>query len=502
MASNVFLRKSSGLVKEAGLWDAVSINVANMSAGVALGAIGFTLSALPSVAGVNLVYASLIAFLLAVPQIIVYTILSSLMPRTGGDYVWLSRALGPRLAWLVNGLVMAFIIESLAYYALVAIAGVYQLQSVLPLLGVNASFGPLAIAAIAVAFFAVPIAANILGTKHGLRLMTTLTTLSIAGLALALALMLATPRPAAETAAASLLPSGYSYGSVAGSYRGPGFLLANTLMVLPFFALFVYPWLNAGPAIGSEIRGKSAVKLNVLVAALLTMTLVTLGFAAMYRAFGFAFTTAALANPDVNSNVNFWTLAMALAGDPALRWIIGITSVAWYLAVLAYGAIVIVRYWFALAFDRVWPSAFAYISPRFKTPIYAHAFDFAVTAALIAAASLLYNTFTALYGALVGPLAYYALVGIAAVAIAARRNGLGRGAKALLAIAGVLQAAVFAYLEYLYVAYPQIWGGNWLAYGVEIGAFALGVAAYAVARAVNLRKGIDISLAYVEIPPD
>lgn len=158
----VFLRESTGLVKEAGFWDAVSINVANMSIGAALGTAGFTLAALPTVAGVNFVYASLIAFLLSIPQIIVYSLLTTLIPRTGGDYVWLTRAFGPRAAWLINGLVMAFVIQALAYYALIAIAGVFQLESVLPLLGLNVSFNTWDMTATAIAFFAVIVLANIL----------------------------------------------------------------------------------------------------------------------------------------------------------------------------------------------------------------------------------------------------------------------------------------------------------------------------------------------------
>ncbi|WP_252900379.1 hypothetical protein [Vulcanisaeta sp. JCM 14467] len=136
----VFIRESTGLVREAGFWDAVSINIANMSIGAALASIGFTLAALPTVAGANLVYASLIAALFALPQVIVYSTLIRYIPRVGGDYVWLGRALGPRLAWLTNGLVFGFIIESLTYYALIAFAAVFQLESVLPILGINASF--------------------------------------------------------------------------------------------------------------------------------------------------------------------------------------------------------------------------------------------------------------------------------------------------------------------------------------------------------------------------
>ena len=42
----------------------------------------------------NLVYGSAIAALVAIPQMIVYTIMQRRVSRTGGDYVWLSRSLG------------------------------------------------------------------------------------------------------------------------------------------------------------------------------------------------------------------------------------------------------------------------------------------------------------------------------------------------------------------------------------------------------------------------
>jgi len=502
----VFVRESTGLVKEAGFWDAVSINIANMSVGAALATIGFTLASLPTVAGANLVYASLIAALLAIPQVVVYSILIRYIPRVGGDYVWLGRALGSRLAWLTNGLVFGFIVESLTYYALIAFAAVFQLESVLPILGINASITLPEEVGIAIAFFAVIVLVNILGTRYGIKLMTALTLLSLLGLLMAIIILFITPRAQVINAISSLLPSGYTYSKVALSYTGPYFSMATTLMLLPFFAIYVYPWLNAGPAIASEIRGKNALHWNVPLGFLITLMFLTLGFEAMYYSMGFRFTTAALSNYDLNGIINFWTVAMVVSGDVIVRWFVGLSSIAWYLAVLAYGAIVVVRYWFALAFDRVWPGAFAYLSPRFGTPIYAHLTDLAITAALIAAAGILYQTFTALYGAVVEAIIYYMVVGIAATIIATLRYSsfnMGNRVRALLALFGALMAGVMAYLTYEFLAYPQIWGGNWLAYGVELGAVILGVLTYLVSRYINLRRyGIDISAVYTEIPPE
>jgi len=89
----MFVREATGLVKQASFLDSISLNISNMSAGAALGTIGFTMIAV-DVSGVNLAYGALIAFALSIPEIVVYTMMSRRMPRTGGDYVWVSRALG------------------------------------------------------------------------------------------------------------------------------------------------------------------------------------------------------------------------------------------------------------------------------------------------------------------------------------------------------------------------------------------------------------------------
>ena len=91
----VFVREATGLRKEVSLLDAVALNVSNMSSGTAIAVIGFTLAILPSLSGVNLLGTTVIGFLLSIPEIIVYTMLSERMPRTGGDYIWMSRILGP-----------------------------------------------------------------------------------------------------------------------------------------------------------------------------------------------------------------------------------------------------------------------------------------------------------------------------------------------------------------------------------------------------------------------
>jgi len=95
---------------------------------------------------------------------------------------------------------------------------------------------------------------------------------------------------------------------------------------------------------------------------------------------------------------------------------------------------------------------------------------------------------------------YFAFVGIAAAIYAVRKEK--GGSKVLLAVAGVLQALVFAYVTYEFLSYPKVWGGNPLAYGYIAATFVLGALLYVVTKVRRQNEGLNISLAFKEIPPE
>jgi amino acid transporter len=228
----------------------------------------------------------------------------------------------------------------------------------------------------------------------------------------------------------------------------------------------------------------------------------TSAFGAMYYAGGFAFTNAALANPTLVYiySFNFWTLAMGATGNVVLAWVIGIGWVLWVINIIAYLVVVEGRYLLAQAFDRFLPARVAYVSPRYGSPVAAHIIDFIFAAVLIAGASFLYGTFVSLYGTIVGPMIYFMFVGIAAV-IYAMKNEKGR-TKAILATCGALSALVFLWLTAEFLLYPGIWGGNSLAYGFLVVTAIGGAIIYTISKTYHARKGIDISLAFKQIPPE
>jgi len=205
------------------------------------------------------------------------------------------------------------------------------------------------------------------------------------------------------------------------------------------------------------------------------------------------------ANLVYNWTFNFWTLAMGVSTIPAVSWFIGLGWILWNVAILAYGIIVLSRYLFAQSFDRFLPEKISYVSPRYNSPTIALLIELVGTIVLIALATLFYGTLESLFGAIIASMVYFLFIGLAAT-IYAFKNEKGRS-KAILGTAGILMAIVFSYLTYQFLAFPAIWGGNPLAYGWAFGSFVAGIIIYLISKSYYSKRGIDISLAYKELPP-
>ena len=85
--------------------------------------------------------------------------------------------------------------------------------------------------------------------------------------------------------------------------------------------------------------------------------------------------------------------------------------------------------------------------------------------------------------------------------IYALRNEKG-ASKVALIVSGILMALVYAFLSYEFLSAPNVWGGNTLAYGYIVVSFVAGLAIYALSKMYYKKQGIDIGLAFKEIPPE
>jgi amino acid transporter len=507
----VFFRQSTGLVKNVTLIDAISMNLGSMGPGVALAIIGFTTVLLPSVIGLNLLVTSVLAFALVIPSVIVYSMMTTRISRAGGDYVWISRTYGGLV-----GSVLAYTSANLnwiAYFALISLSAVFAIGSVglqlgysgflgLALSGNIAGSNPLDQFVIASLIFLVFIVINIVRPKLGFRIVSILMLTGVVVLVIAIFTLLDAGRQGVVNYVNSLGIANTTYNSVAASYTGTTFNLGTTLQMIPFFMLLVFPWFTAGAIVGGELKRKTIARWNSVISAVTTFILVTGAIAVLYYVAGLQFLDEALANPTLvyNYSFNFWSLAMGVSGNVVLEWIIGLGWIIWTLGAIAFGVITLSRYLLAQSFDRLLPPQMAYVSPRYSSPVVAYLFILVVGTVLIGVSAFAYGTFVALYGAIVAPMFFFALIGIAAVVYGVRYEK--SRTKTTLIVAGTLSAIFFSYVVYQFLAYPAIWGGNTFAYAYTAGAAVIGVIAYLSSKAYYRRKNVDIDLAFKEIPPE
>lgn len=512
LETKVFVRESTGLVKNVSFLHSITLNFSNMSVGALLASIGFNIAFLPTVLGMNLVMASILGLLLSIPQIVIYTMMTTRYPRTGGDYVWVSRTFGG-----FAGNVLAFTgytLETMAFMALVVLGSVTAIGVVGNIQSIAAppdvpGTSPMMIFLTGTLIFAALIGVNIFKPKWGYRIVTILALFGIAALAVAIFTLLGAGHQTVVQYvnglnAKDILGNGkpITYASLVSSYTGPAFSLAATLLIMPAIFGFVYPWVNAGPAVASEIKGRKALKWNVPVSAVLVFITLTSALATWYYVAGQDLVNEGLANFSLVAvyNFNFWTLAMGVSNNQLISTIIGLGWISLNIATVAYAIIVVSRYLLAQSFDRYLPAKVSYVSPKFGSPVVAHIVDLVITIGLIGLAVLFFSGYTSLYGAIIASMVYFAFVGLAAAVHGLRKEGgLSRLA---LVLCGIANVGIFSFITYEYLAYPEAWEVNSLTYTFVILSVVVSIAIYLLSKFYHKRKGIDISLAYKELPPE
>ena len=96
--SVLFQRQATGLVREAGTWSTLIYNINFVSIGLMM---LFVLQLEPAFyPGGDMLVSYVLALAIVLPTSLVFAMFSAAMPRSGGDYVYVSRILGPRLGMM------------------------------------------------------------------------------------------------------------------------------------------------------------------------------------------------------------------------------------------------------------------------------------------------------------------------------------------------------------------------------------------------------------------
>ena len=468
----------------------------------------------------------------------VYSEFSAAMPRSGGDYVFVSRALHPFLGWLLawsQGIWLIFFwIGFNAWFALTfAIPGSLQV--------IASVTGATGLADLA-STITQPVWVFILGSLINIAFGALLifggqgywryqkVAFAFAALSIVIAMILLVVNghnlPQAWDAFVAKTGTGLKFDEVIPAAQGAGFTsptggfdLTQTILMLPW-VFFVVGYAQGSAQIGGEVKRASTnqyiamvggVLINGAVLALLVILVTNVLSQAWLGAVGtFAF------NPDnplgmpVNP-VGFNFVVSLLTDNVIILALIGIGFVMWAVNGTPLSELQATRYMLAWSIDRMVPAQLGDVSEKYHTP--AKAIVFATITGEIAIAALIWIPQASLLGALIAQIVAFIIVSIAGIVFPYRLPELWQSAGGrrvfgipAVTLAGIGGALFLGYLMFLFVTNTTLNATfavtrdiSLIVMGTVIG---LGVLWYIAAYFYNRSRGIDLNLAYAEIPPE
>jgi amino acid transporter len=526
-SASLYARTATGLVRGISVPSAIALNVSFM--GVAYAVLVATQEpyAFP---GGSILWTTIITAALCVFPVLVYGLFLTAMPRTGGDYIFVSRTLHPWLGLAASFNISFWYTVNTAYLAYLAVT--LGLSSGFTTMGVTIHSATLVRWGTAVtskgwsfglgAAFLVLVAIIVsLDLRRALAIVRGIFAVSIVGVLVAIVLMLVRSR--ADFVAAVARFHG-SYSSVirdahaAGFTGGKGFSLSNTLLAAPLaFAAFGYAIVTAYT--GGEVKSARITGLKGMLYALLiggVLTAIVMGLA--LQTFGADFlgsatylsNTGSKAYPFASPSFFFFFVSM-LTHSTVLIVIIGISFIAATIATLPPSFYAVTRSMFAWSFDRVVPPKISEVNELTHTPLIANAIVLLVAIAYLAFIAWGPSYFLdVLYTLLAGQILTFLVVFIAGMAFPWRRRHLYEaspirrsiGPVPLITAVAVVAFAVYGFFLYSLLATDALGANQPAGLWTMAGAAIVSLLLYPIARWLNARRGTDIGLAQRELPPD
>src|SRR5919106_530384 len=524
----VFVRKATGLVRgwsvrDAFIYAAFSINL------VTLGLYIFSYG--PFIPKGSLLWSVLLAGGYLVLQGVTYAALIAAMPRAGGDYVWISRVLGGGIGfvlavagwWFILWLwvpIYANILNIEVFGPLAAIIGWewgYTFWS-----GDDGIFVSSAITALLASAFIS------LGMRRYARFQKLCFYGGVIGLAIMMLLLLVNSKASfienfnEQSLDLYGVENAYQATLTAGTegYNPPdvgAFAFGATFLLIPFMAFFNL-WSNWGATLYGEVRGASDFRKNIYAMAgalLATSVAAVVLFLLFAKTFGWDFYYAA--------NAAFWAgegpvsvfpypglLAASFLGSPVLQFLLIAILSLWFFGWVGTVFLSSTRVIFAAAFDRALPESVAKVD-RNGVPyialllmlipgiglgaLYAYSADFqtyTLAATLVIAVTFLGSAVAAavltwrrreIYNA--SPIARYKIMGIPLITFTSSL---------------FIVFLVFCLVKWFEDdAYAVNDGGSLIFMGCL---YLLALAIFVGSRIYRRRQGMDLSMAYGEIPAE
>lgn len=524
-SSGMFVRKATGLTRDISFFSQVLLNLGPAAPGIGLAVSTFVV--LGVYPGAHIISAFWLTALCGLAVVIPYGLLSAVIPRSGADYVLVSRSLGPPFGLASSFSLVASQMLGIAFIASTfATVGIVPALSTIGIVSGHQSWVDAAttlssknwtfVLSLAMLLIGVGIAA--LPNRIAMRIQRIGYAVASFGLAIAVIIMLATSTSAFTSKFDALVGNG-SYQKILDSANvaTPGTSWAATVPAIGALSfLFLFSWWTTN--YGGEIRGARSLRnLGSMAIALGVLCVVfTVVTAALFHMVGDSFVAAAnAANGTADYPLSvppFWVVFAAIASKSTfVALVLVVTFLFWFPIWTFIQFAIPTRALFAWSFDGLLPRKTAYVSERLHSPLV----TLAITAVLSTAA-LVWAVYSASFFNVYALMILLFLTPMISVAVSAillpwlkphlwKRSPLpGRVAGLpLMTLFGVIALAVELFILYVLLHYQALGVTNRTnAMLMMVGLWVAGFVLYYVARAVQLRRGVDIGLNYAEIPPE
>lgn len=518
-----FVREATGLVREFSSFDAFMIGIAVVLPGIFgySSVIGFISGADP---GANFVLSALFGFLFMAPMGLIYVLMAGAMPRSGGDYVWITRTLHPVIGFMAGwGLWISIVsIVGLDGYITgtiifpVALASLgYSLAN--PSLVSLASYVATPVPTFAVGLTMIAVSSLIImpGPRVFSRILTVLFAVMMLGTLISFGVLLSSSHAGFVSAINDFGGTGASYNGIIKQAQSAGWSFAPvslgaTLLSVPL-SILVYNGFNYSAAASGEVKN---VRRNIIIgifgALVFSMVVTIIGVQLSVNVLGYDFIQAAFS---LGSNFPFaappWMpLFLSMLNTNSV--VVFLMQLAWVVSIFwntAAFLLVATRYLFAFSFDRVLPTRLADVSQRFHFPLKAAVVNF-----VVATVFLIIATFTPWLGLYLNSVTIWSVLwvitSVVAIILPLRKRDLmgslpgGTWKVPLISIFGFITMILMAINLYWSVTTPAIGPSTFQSDAILSVIFIAGVLIYVTSYYHQKSRGVDLKTIYSEIPPE
>jgi basic amino acid/polyamine antiporter, APA family len=531
-APQVFARKATGLRREASARDVFIYNTNNQNVGIG---VTFMVLLIPALyAGGSMVTSTILAGLLALPMAGVYAYFAAAMPRSGGDYIYISRTLHPFLGFLSSWNWVVWLVTytgiPAAYLAQYGLSGLcrelgYVFDSP-TLVGYGDNFSRkwwiFVAGSLLLTFFAVVFA---LGTRLYFRIQTVTFVIAMSGVVVGL-VILAIHNQTDTASGFNSYVSGVggvdnataSLDKYSQNLAQSSFDLKQTLYAM-VWPLFITLYAITSSFIGGEVRNAKRSQFigmpGSIVYVTIFMLLLVLG---LNHAVGTTF-LGRLGYPlpqDVPSVLGIGNLptyneviATMVRDQGWLVLLLGVSFLFWTYVWLPINFLAATRAILAWAFDGLFPRKLSEVNERYHTPIYAIVFVWVLSEiCLYLYVDQIFNTLNGIFAWILS----FVLCSIAATVFPYRRRDLWQASPwngstlgiPNITILGAVSTACLLFCEYWFWYDPvqgfDLWGTTlrWVMALIIPSAAVV----YGIAWFTSKQRGVPVDKVFAEIPPE